>query len=243
MKKSVLFVALCCAAGSLFAQVDPAQLMKEGNEALNAKNYEVAFTKYDAYLKQTNFADSVTAYNCGVCADKTDRHADAERYFDVAIQKNYNLANAYIGKAGALKSQNKMKEYEATLAEGLKAVPGNATLEKLSAILFLKDGQVFQKKGDVEQAEICYKKATELSGKTWKVNGFYSLGVLFYNSGATVLQKAVPLASDAEKYAVEKDKAVAYFKKAESYLQEAIKLDPQKEAYQTLLKQVQDQLK
>ncbi len=47
------------------------------------------------------------AYNCGVCADQIKKYADAVKYFDVAIQKNYNVANAYARKAGALKDLKK----------------------------------------------------------------------------------------------------------------------------------------
>ena len=54
MRKFILLVAMCCATGSIFAQTDPNQLKKEGNDALNAKNYQVAFNKYEAYLKQKN---------------------------------------------------------------------------------------------------------------------------------------------------------------------------------------------
>ena len=46
MRKFILLAALCCATGSIFGQTDPNQLKKEGNDALNAKNYQVAFTKY-----------------------------------------------------------------------------------------------------------------------------------------------------------------------------------------------------
>lgn len=53
---------------------------------------------------------------------------------------------------------------------------------------------------------------TTLSGKKWKTDALYSLGVLFYNNGATVLKKAAPLAnSDADKYATEKAAAEADF--------------------------------
>ena len=46
MRKFILLVAMCCATGSIFAQTDPNQLKKEGNDALNAKNYQVAFQVY-----------------------------------------------------------------------------------------------------------------------------------------------------------------------------------------------------
>lgn len=64
--------------------------------------------KFSTYLTQTNNQDSVIAYNCGVCADKIKKPAEALKYFDIAVQKKYNLANAYIGKAGALKDLKKM---------------------------------------------------------------------------------------------------------------------------------------
>ena len=226
MRKFILLVAMCCATGSIFAQTDPNQLKKEGNDALNAKNYQVAFTKYD-----------------GVCADQIKKYADAVKYFDVAIQKNYNVANAYARKAGALKDLKKNAEMVETLEAGLKIAPGNKTMEKLYAIHYLKEGQKFQKANDIAKAEESYKKVTTLSGKKWKTDALYSLGVLFYNNGATVLKKAAPLAnSDADKYATEKAAADADFKKAADYLQEAATLSPERAEIKKMLTQVQESL-
>lgn len=71
MKKFLLSIALCCAATNFFAQTtEPGNLINEGKAALEAKNYQEAFTKFSTYLTQTNNQDSVIAYNCGVCADK-----------------------------------------------------------------------------------------------------------------------------------------------------------------------------
>lgn len=243
MRKFILLVALCCAAGSIFAQTDPNQLKKEGNEALNAKNYEVAFTKYDAYLKQTNNSDSVMAYNCGVCADQTKRYADAVKYFDVAIQKKYNVANAYVRKAAALKDLKKNAEMVETLEAGLKIAPGNKTMEKMYAIYYLKEGQKFQKANDINKAEESYKQVTTLSNKKWKTDALYSLGVLFYNNGAKVLKNAAPLASsDADKYEAQKAAAEADFKKAIDYLQEATTLSPERTEIKKVLTQLQESL-
>ena len=47
-----------------------------------------------------------------------------------AIQKKYNLGNAYVGKAGALKDLKKDSEYLATPKEGIEAAPENKTLKK-----------------------------------------------------------------------------------------------------------------
>ena len=52
MKKIILLLALCFTANNFFAQTtDPNQLKNEGNDALNAKNYAVAYEKYSEYLK------------------------------------------------------------------------------------------------------------------------------------------------------------------------------------------------
>ena len=132
------------------------------------------------------------------------------------------------------------QEYIATLTEGIKAVPGNATIEKLHAIYYLKEGQKFQQAGNIEKAEENYKHATDVTSKKWKTDALYSLGVLFYNNGADVLRKATPLASsNKEKYASEKAKADAAFKKAVDYLGEAVTLSPNR----TEIKQMQDQVK
>lgn len=75
MKKFLLSIALCCAATNFFAQTtEPGNLINEGKAALEAKNYQEAFTKFSTYLTQTNNQDSVIAYNCGVCADKNQKN-------------------------------------------------------------------------------------------------------------------------------------------------------------------------
>ena len=117
-------------------------------------------------------------------------------------------------------------------------------MEKLYAIYYLKEGQKFQKANDIAKAEESYKQVTTLSGKKWKTDALYSLGVLFYNNGATVLKKAAPLAnSDADKYATEKAAADADFKKASDYLQEAVSLSPERAEIKKMLTQVQESLK
>lgn len=244
MKKLVLMAAFVMSFGSLFAQTDANKLREEGNDALQAKNYEVAFTKYDAFLKETQNADSVTAFNCGICADKVKKYADAVKYFDIAIAKNYNVANAYVGKASALKDLKKDAEYIQAIQEGLKIDPSNKNLEKMFAVYYLKEGQKFQKANNLQKAEESYKQITTLNSKKWKTDALYSMGVLFFNSGATLLQKATPLAtSEPDKYAKEKEVAIGEFKKAAEYLKEASTVSPEREDIKKVLTQVETSLK
>lgn len=234
MKKLFLLAALFFTVNNSFAQTpDPNDLRNEGSEALKTKNYALAFDKLSKYLELTNNQDSVVAFNCGVCADNVKKYAEAAKYFDVAIQKNYNVANAYVGKAGAYRDLKNNAKYVETLQAGLKAVPGNATLEKLYAIYYLKEGQAFQKKGNVTKAEESYKEVTTVQNKKWKTDALYSLGVLFYNNGANLLKTNAT---------ANKDKAAADFKKANDYLEEAVALSPERAEIKKFLDQVKTQL-
>lgn len=210
MKKLILSLALFCAATNIFAQdTDPSQLINDGKAALEAKNYQEAYTKFSTYLNQTNNQDSVIAYNCGVCADKIKKPAEALKYFDIAVQKKYNLANAYIGKAGALKDLKRNDEYVATLKEGLEAAPGNKTLTKLYATYYVNQGILAQKAKKINAAEEAFKQAIAIQGDN--INALNSLGTLYYSQGAAILK------TDA-------DKAKAEFKEAKEYLEKLIPL-------------------
>ena len=101
-----------------------------------------------------------------------------------------------------------------------------------------------QKAGKTEEAEENFKKVIPLNHKTYKTNALYSLGVLCYNDGANILKKAAPLAnSDADKYAVEKEKADARFKEAVDYLEEAAKISPENANVKKMLPQVKAAMK
>lgn len=244
MKKLILLFAFCISVASLFAQTDPNQLKKEGSDAFNSKNYPVAYAKFSEYLKITNKQDSATAYYCGISADGIKKYAEAVTYYDIAIQKNFNLGNAYARKALALDALKKNDEYLATLEEGLKAVPDNSSLQKNYGLYYLKAGVNAQKAGKTADAEECYKKLITLNNKKYKTDALYSLGVLCYNDGANVLKKAAPLAnSDADKYATEKANADAKFKEAVDYLEEAMKTSPERAEIKKMLTQVQGAMK
>lgn len=192
MKKLILSLALCCAATQFYAQeANPGALVNEGKAALEAKNYQEAYTKFSTYLNQTNNQDSVIAYNCGVCADKIKKPAEAAKYFGIAVEKKYNLANAYIGLAGALKDQKKNAEYVATLKKGLEANPGNKTLTRMYATHYVNQGVIALKGKKTAAAEEAFKQALEIQPKN--VNALNSLGSLYYTRGAATLQ------ADAEK--------------------------------------------
>lgn len=210
MKKFILSIALCCAAANFYAQdTDSAKLRDAGIAALEAKNYQEAYTQFSAYLTQTNSQDSVIAYNCGLCADKIQKPAEAVKYFDIAIQKKYNLANAYIGKANALKDQKKTDEYVATLKEANEAVPNNKTLTRLYATHYVNQGILAQRAKKVDAAAEAFKQALTIQSDN--VNALNALGALYYSKGAALVQ-------------TDMDQAKAQFAQAKEYLEKLIPL-------------------
>lgn len=229
MKKLILSLALLCASTNFYAQeTDLGALINQGKAALEAKNYQEAYTKFSSYLSQTHEQDSVIAYNCGVCADKIKKPAEAAKYFGIAVDKKYNLANAYIGLAGALKDQKKNAEYLNTLKAGLEAVPNNKTLTKMLATYYVNQGTVALQGKKQKEAEEAFKEALEVQPKN--INALNRLGSLYYTRGAGLV------ATDLEK-------AKDDFKLAKQYLEQLLPLlSPQKAAHKKMQSNTQTML-
>lgn len=227
MRRIVLFAAFCLGIGNVFAQ-DANTLRDEGDAALKAKNYAEAVAKYSEYLKLNEYKDTVRIFNCGFSANQAKQYEAAAKFFDMAVKYNYNLDDSYVGEAMALRNLQKTDEFIATVEAGLKALPGNANLEKLLYAYGIKQGQLAQKKGDIAGAEKLYKSVLISSNKKHQEGALYSLGAMIYNQGATTLQKITPLAtSEPEKYKTEKAKADEQLKQAKEYLDKALTLNPQ----------------
>lgn len=234
MKKLILSLALCCAATTFFAQeADLAKLRNDGIAALEAKDYQSAYNNFSSYLNQTNNQDSVIAFNCGLCADKIKKPADALKYFDIAVQKKYNLVNAYIGKAGALKDLKKTDEYLATIKEGLKEVPGDKSLTKMYVTHYLNTGIIAQKAGKTAAAEEAFQEVLNVQENN--TNALFSLGVLKYNDASKTL-------------ATDRAKAKTIYTEAKGYLESVSKLltnpkqKPMLDNVNTMLQQIDIQL-
>lgn len=244
MKKIVLLFFSALLAISVFAQDPGATEKNAGNAAWKAKNYAEAFKNFEAYLKAVNFKDNAYVYNTAVAASKSKNHAEAAKYFDMSVKNKYKVASSYVGKAKALQAEKKDAEMLATLEEGLKAVPGNMNIETMYAAYYMKQGQQFQKAGNEAKAAENYSKITNLSNKSFKVQGFVSLAGLFFNDGAKILSDATPFANtDKAKYDAAKVKATADFKKAKDYLIQAQSLDASNADVKELMKQVETALK
>lgn len=244
MKRTVLLILISLFTGSLFAQEPGAEQKNAGNAAVKAKNYAEALKKYEEYLKIVNYKDAATVFNAAFCADKCKNYTLAEKYFDMSIKNKYKTSSAYLGKAKSLKDQKKDAEMLVVLEEGMKASPGNVKLETMYAMYYLKKGQEFQKAGNEAKAAENYTKITNLTNKGFKSQGFVSLGSLYFNNGAKLLQDATPIANtDKAKYEAEKAKAMTDFKKAKEYLMQAKSFDPTSADVKEIMAQVDAAMK
>ena len=251
MKKLFLFLLTGLFIGTVAAQensdnAEAAELKNAGNAAYKAKNYQEAYTKWEQYLQKVEFKDDACVFNLAFVADKLKKYAEAEKYYDMSIKNNYKVASSYLGKAGAQEDAKKFAEMIATLEAGIKACPGQSSkLETKYALYFLKEGQKYQKAGNIQKADENYQKIAKMPNNGYKVQGLQSLGALYFNDGASILEKAAPLAtstkpSERQKYEQEKERALGEFKKAQTFLVEATGADPTNEDVKTMLKQVQE---
>ncbi|WP_099292431.1 hypothetical protein [Butyricimonas sp. Marseille-P3923] len=245
MKKLLLFVLVSFFVGTLAAQTteeEAGKLKNAGNAAWKAKNYKEAFTNWENYLKAIDFKDDASVYNVAVCANKLKDYAAAEKYFTMSIANKYKLKDSYAGKADAEKNLKKTDQMIKTLEEGIKATPGqNSALMRTYAVYFLKEGQKFQKANNIAKAAENYQKIANMSDKGFKAQGLVSLGTLYFNNGAAILQEATPFANkENDKYEAGKAKAMAEFKKAQGFLVEAMSADPKNVEAPEVLKEVKD---
>lgn len=238
MKKVLVFIFVSCFTLSVFAQ-SPAELKNAGNAALKAKNYAEALVKFEEYFKVMEGKDVKTVFNAAYCARKIKNYDKAVKLFDQSIQNRYKIASSYAYKAASYKKMKKIPEMVATLEEGLKATNSNPKLEKTYAIHFLKEGVKFQKAGSISKAADNFKKVLIAKNKKYKSDALFSLGTLYFNHGAKIIQKATPFANkDKAKYAAEKVKANAQYKKALASLNEALTITPNREDVKSLVAEV-----
>lgn len=244
MRKTVLLLLMGCMSLGLFAQEAGAAEKNAGNAAWKAKNYAEAFANFEKYLQAVNFNDKAYVYNTAVAANKAKNYAAAEKYFAMSVRNNYKLANSYLGKAQAEEDLKKESEMLATLEEGLKAVPGNVKLEGMYGAYFLKKGVEAQKSNNLTAAAADYLKIASLTNKDLKTKAYSALASLYFNDGASILQKANPIANtDKEKYAAEKAKAADAFKKALDYVSQAQTLAPEDTEVKKLMSNIKDAMK
>ncbi|MBE6334890.1 MAG: hypothetical protein E7071_08770 [Bacteroidales bacterium] len=224
MKKILLLVVSALMAGHVFAQeIQNPEAKNAGNAAWKAKNYVEAYTQWDAYLKANNYSDAACCYNAATAANKAKKYAEAIAYYDKAIAAKYKVASAYSAKAKVYKAQGDEAKYIAEIETAMKAVPNNATLEKMYATHYLLEGQEAQKANKVAEAEAAYNKVIGMTNRGYKSQGMTIMAQMIFNNGVKVQEAATKVMNtDKEKFEAGKAEALAAYNKALELCMQAI---------------------
>ncbi|WP_372751069.1 tetratricopeptide repeat protein [Labilibaculum sp.] len=244
MKKIILIIAVCLSAVGVFAQ-SAAQFKNDGNTALKSKDYKSALANYEKFLgAEDTVDDPALVFNSGYCAIKIKDYAKAELYFGQSIENNYKKSTAYYYKSIAQKNQKKSEEMVSTLEEGIEACPTKKSkLVKALAKHYLIEGQKAQKANEFEAAQTLYQKAATDKSK-YQADALFSLGTLYYNQGAKIMQAATPVANtEPEKYKEESVKANSFYQKAIVELNKAKTIAPSREDIASTISTVKGLLK
>ena len=207
-----------------------------------------------------NVVDTAMIFNCGLAANKSKNYDKAIEYFTKSIEYKYSgaatyslLKDVYMAKQDTVKALN-------TMQKALEAYPGdlvvivdlvnfylitNQVKEALSYLAIAKEkepsnssflfaeGTLYEKIGDVDKAAAAYLKATELDPKNF--NGYYNLGVLYYNKAVKIFDKAA-LEKDDAKYNELQKQGDEELKKSIPYLEKAHAIDPKESTAAETLK-------
>lgn len=141
MKQVAVALLMCFCVSSLYSQ-NAETLKKEGNDAMNTRQYAIALAKYEKALGVwgNKPQDQAMIFAMGACAYRVNDMKKSLKYFDMSIASGYNLDMAYQYRANIMKAQNKNEEYFKTLKEGLVKVPGSKLLKEMLAKYYFTEG-------------------------------------------------------------------------------------------------------
>jgi len=215
---------------------------KDYETALN--NFEYALKVSNMPFNET--VDTAIMYYAGIAANNIKQREKAIQYFEKTAELGYQGANSYILlKNNYLKMGDTTKAMQ-MLEEGFDKYPKNETMiatlvnyylldsdnpkkaldylneaQKISpnkAEYYTAEGQVYDQLDEEEKAIKNYEKALELDPDSYMAH--FNLGVIYFNRGVELENKANSTKDDAEfkKY---KEEATEEFKKALPYVEKA----------------------
>lgn len=156
MKKVVLLTLAVFVAVFSFAQ-DAADKINQANEALQAQEYEKAFTLYDEAMSNLGDVqvDASINFNIGYAGYKAEKYDGALKYFDKAIEVDANVAKSYEYKAMIYSEQD---EFAKAVESFEKAIE---TSEEDDPSLVYKAGIAAYRGGMLDKAVELFGKAVD----------------------------------------------------------------------------------
>jgi tetratricopeptide (TPR) repeat protein len=152
--------------------LDTANLIKEGNKYLEAKEYQKALDHFQKVINDPNYSDAWN--NKAVALGSLGRTEDAIRSYDTATEINPNNEQAWQNKGRYFLS---LRRYDESIESFNKAL----SIKPDEIASWWGKGMGLQKKGRTDEALECYNKAIEKNSES--SIAYYCKGDLFSELG------------------------------------------------------------
>jgi tetratricopeptide (TPR) repeat protein len=240
------------------------QVLNQAVEFHNNQDWENAIAKYKL-ASQINPSDTTAVLYGAYASTANQNYPQAITFYDQLIKMGHKKEDVYKNKIQLLQAtEAKDEEVMNTLAEGLKEHPNSVYLMQEELRYYLKNdraeeamdkldkaiaadpsnasllavkGNLLERKNDLTGATATYKKAIELDPNNF--DAYYNLGVLEFNKGADVNNKAAKLdyATYQKKGKSLEAEAKKHYQAALPYFERALEIQPKDQAtMQNLMK-------
>jgi tetratricopeptide (TPR) repeat protein len=240
------------------------QVLNQAVEFHNSQDWENAIAKYKL-ASQINPKDTTAVLYGAYASTANQDYPQAITFYDQLIKMGHKKEDVYKNKIQLLQAtEAKDEEVMNTLAEGLKEHPNSVYLMQEELRYYLKNdraeeamdkldkaiaadpsnasllavkGNLLERKNDLTGATATYKKAIELDPNNF--DAYYNLGVLEFNKGADVNNKAAKLdyATYQKKGKSLEAEAKKHYQAALPYFERALEIQPKDQAtMQNLMK-------
>ena len=219
---------------SMTGRVDTAVIYYTALSAQKAKDYKTS----NEYFKKTievgyGTSDQMKAEMYILWGSNYKELGDTAKYLktiDKGIEKFPNESVLLVEKINYYISEGKSEEAKVMLITATEKEPNNK-------LLFFNLGVIYEKSGDLDNAEKAYKRCVEID--PGYATGNYSLGALYFNKGGEMYNQAdeIPPTKPKE-YDAKLAEAKAMFEKALPLLEKALEKDPEDLSTMTALKTI-----
>ncbi len=220
------------------------------------EDYAKALENFEFILKTSetpvydNFVDSMAIFNAALSASLADKHEQAVKYYERAVDINYGGGDAYLRLAREFLAMKDSTKALDNLQQGFKMYPDstsilyeminyylnsgdseagmkylNLALEKDTSnpSIYFAKGTLYDRLGDKEKAIESYNKSIEVDPEYF--NGWFNLGALYYNNAVEMYDIANEK-EDLEEYNKAKQEADEALKIAIEPLEKARSINP-----------------
>ena len=159
----------------------------KANALVGLEKYQEAIGVYTETFKHEE-PDALTFYYIGECFEKMENYNKALSYFNKASKLDPFLADAWVGKGVVLDALNRPNE-------SIHYINKAIAIEKNNADYLYILADIQKKRGFIEEAQVAYKKVTELDPENNEIWLDYS--DIFYEQGDT--EKAIKIINEGIK--------------------------------------------